>query len=245
MSRLLLALASLVVLLATFLGTSWLLGGGPAERRAPADAAARPAPAPVAAAPARAEPAPPARETAADAEAAWAEAARRAERRERRMRDALLALEGAGDATVDQQLDLYRRNLRDALEGTAKEPFLADRAMLTEAFLRREAVQEELAAMGPGARARQLEHVRREMGYTQEELDRMAALDAHRDARWENGLAYMRERRRVVETFEGAAREEELHHLREEYFGHEAPTLAREEESGFFRYARPRVYGRN
>lgn len=245
MARLLLAVASLVVLLATFLGTSWLLGGGPTAPRASSEADARPAPGPVAAARAPAEPTRPVRDTAEDSAAAWAEAARRAERRERRMRDAILALEGAGDATVDQQLDLYRRAVRDALEGTAKEPFLADRAMLTEAFLRREAVQEELAAMGPGARARQLEHIRREMGYDDEQIERMAELDARRDTRWDNGLAYMEERGRVVETFEGEAREEELHHLREEYFGHEAETIAREEEGGFFRYARPRVYGRN
>lgn len=33
--------------------------------------------------------------------------------------------------------------------------------------------------------------------------------------------------------------------LREEHFGFEAATIAREEEAGFFHYERPRVYGRN
>ena len=37
----------------------------------------------------------------------------------------------------------------------------------------------------------------------------------------------------------------ELGSLREQYFGHEALTLAREEAAGFFRYQWRRIYGRN
>jgi hypothetical protein len=66
-----------------------------------------------------------------------------------------------------------------------------------------------------------------------------------RDARRERGLAYMEARQRLIETFEGDALEVELDRLRERTFGHEAPIIAREEQAGFFRYARPRVQGRD
>ena len=38
---------------------------------------------------------------------------------------------------------------------------------------------------------------------------------------------------------------DELRHLRARYFADEAPTIEREEGGGFFRFERPRVYGRN
>jgi hypothetical protein len=83
------------------------------------------------------------------------------------------------------------------------------------------------------------------MGFDEAEIERMAELDARRDERWTVGLAYMDERRRLESTFEGEALEEELHRLRERTFGHAAKTIEREEASGFDRFERPRVYGRN
>jgi len=55
----------------------------------------------------------------------------------------------------------------------------------------------------------------------------------------------MRERSRLEATFAGEPLDAELAHLRETTFGPEAPTIEREEADGFFRYERPRVYGRN
>jgi len=73
----------------------------------------------------------------------------------------------------------------------------------------------------------------------------MEQIDERRDARWQNGLAYMDERARVSATFEGNALDDELHALRERYLAGEAPTIEAEERGGFFRFARPRIYGRN
>jgi hypothetical protein len=73
----------------------------------------------------------------------------------------------------------------------------------------------------------------------------MRELDARREARWQNGLAYMEERARVEASFEGAAREDELRALRERYFAEQAPTIEAEERDDFFRFERPRIYGRN
>jgi hypothetical protein len=108
-----------------------------------------------------------------------------------------------------------------------------------------EPVQAELAALRPADRRARLDEIRAEMGFDEDEIARLRELDARRDARWERGLAYMEERRRLAATFEGDALEAELDHLRERTFAHEAQTIAREERAGFFRYERPRIYGRN
>jgi hypothetical protein len=112
-------------------------------------------------------------------------------------------------------------------------------------FLRMEGVQRELAALSPAARSRTLAHIRRELGFDEEAIARMEEIDARREERWQNGLAYMQERKRVASTFEGDALEAELRALREEYFANEAPTIEAEERDHFFRFERPRIYGRN
>jgi hypothetical protein len=86
---------------------------------------------------------------------------------------------------------------------------------------------------------------RRELGFGDEEIEQLAELDAVKESRWQNGLAYMEERRRIAATFEGETLERELALLRERYFEIAAKTIEREEASGFFRFERPRIYGRN
>ncbi|MCK7512873.1 MAG: hypothetical protein MZV70_58535 [Desulfobacterales bacterium] len=74
----------------------------------------------------------------------------------------------------------------------------------------------------------------------------MAAIDAKREQRWNNGLEYMQERNAIVENFTGPEQEDKLKDLREKYFQDEANTIEREEENDkFFRFERPHVYGRN
>lgn len=120
------------------------------------------------------------------------------------------------------------------------------RSQATEVFLRLEPVQARLAAMPAEERRAALADIRRRMGYSEEEIARKAADDAHRDARWENGHAYMKARAELLSRHaQGEALEAELRALREQHFGHEAPTIAREEDAGFFRFQRRRVYGRN
>lgn len=244
MARLLVAIACLVVTAASLLAVSRWLGGRDRGADGAPIALARPAPVGAAPPPLRAPEAPSAGSGDAGVRS-WAEVARAAEAREQKLRDAITAAADGADAPVDHKLDLYRRALRDAFEGSERQGILAQRDVLTEIFLRMDSVQEELAAMSPSERRGELEHIRREMGYTDEQIARMAEIDDRRESRWQNGLAYMAERRRLVGTFEGEALQEELSHLRDAYFGDEAVTIEREEEDGFFRYERPRVYGRN
>ena len=98
---------------------------------------------------------------------------------------------------------------------------------------------EQLLKQRPGIASRT------EMGFSQQEVERMQEVDAYREKRWENGLAYMEERDLLVEGLGGEELGTQLDALREKYFKHEAKTIKLEEEDGFFRYKRPRIYGRN
>jgi len=238
MRRITLGLASAGVAAASCLAVLYALREPPpaADRAAQSHAVATaPPPSPGAA------PAPPA---APDEPRRLAEAARAAQAEEQALRDAILGVAEAGDLPLDARLERYREAVRAAQTDDPGAP-LEHPGMLAEAFLRTEAVQAELAALSPAARSRELAHIRRELGFGDEEIARMEEIDAWRESRWQNGLAYMQERARLTATFEGDALEAELHALREEHFAHEAPTIEAEERDGFFRFERPRVYGRN
>ena len=173
------------------------------------------------------------------------EAARAAEAQEQALRDAILAIGEDDTVTLDARLERYRQAVETARDGAPNAALFATPSMLTEAFLRMPGVQRELAALGPGARSEEIAHIRRELGFAEDQIARMQELDAWREARWQHGRQYMEERARIRATFEGDALADELAHLRERYFAQEAPTLEREEADGFFRFERPRVYGRN
>jgi hypothetical protein len=194
---------------------------------------------PIAAAPAR-PPQAPAHET--DLLAAMA---RSAEANEEALRAAILRI-GEDDALpLRSRLDRYREAVTAARETAPNAPLLENPAMLAEVFLRMEGVQRELAALSPTARSGELAHVRRELGFDEESIARTEAIDDRREARWQNGRAYMQERARLSASFAGDPLQAELHALRDEYFGQEAPTIEAEERDGFFRFERPRIYGRN
>jgi hypothetical protein len=234
MRRLLLAGACALAMAVSFLGVTNLLrpdaGAGPSApavgTRPPAAVAAAPAPEP-----ARAD--------------LVSELARAAADHEQRLRAAFVEIDAAGELSLDGKLERYQQAVRDAREQAPGALWLASPSMVAEAFFRMPSVQRELAGLGPGARRREIDHVRRTLGYDDAALAQMHEQDDRREERWQNGLAYMQERERVVATFEGEPLEQELDHLREQYFGATAPTIEREEADGFFRFERPRIYGRN
>ncbi len=179
---------------------------------------------------------------AIDTRRALAEAAERAEEA---ARAAVVGEATRVDEPLEVRLDLYWSALTRALEASGNPALLAHKGVWTEHFLRLEPVQTELAALSPEARGEALAQIRRQIGFDEASVQRMAERDRVRDARWERGLSYLEERRRLEATFEGEVLTAELRHLREEVFGHEAATIEREEASGFERFERRRVYGRN
>jgi hypothetical protein len=245
--RLLVGVASLGVALASFGLVTWAIGGlsGRGPARASLPGLERTTPQPVSAPPPVEAPFVSGPAAAADPDELVRAAARAAEAVEEAARERVVARAREADEPLEVRLDLYRAALGEALHASGDAAMLAWRGIWTEHFLRLDPVQEELASLSPGRRALALARIRREMGFDDEEIERLAALDARREQRWDTGLAYMEERDRLESRLEGDAFEEEVQRLREAYFGVEAHTLAMEEASGFFRFERRRIYGRN
>lgn len=150
-------------------------------------------------------------------------------------------------APIEEQLETYRASVEDTSGVDLSDPSARLlRGPATEAFLRLEVVQERLRGLGREERAATLGKIREGLGWGEDALVRQAAVDAAKQRKWDEGLAYMTEREALlVEHDEGEALEAELSELRERYFGDAAVTLGREEAAGFFRFSRRRVIGRN
>ena len=180
-----------------------------------------------------------------DAEEIWSDELFAYEERQQAMKEAIRLLDESYDTSIEEKLDVYISALTETYEGTPEAYFLENRGLLSKVFFGIDSVQKELARMQPDRRQMEINEVRREMGFTQTQIEDHEKIDAYRNQRWENGLNYMKERDALAAQYSGPELEEKLNTLREKFFKHEAVTIEREETDGFFRYKRPRVYGRN
>nr|BDT38557.1 hypothetical protein MFMH1_82260 [Myxococcus sp. MH1] len=230
-------------------GAFSLVRGGDAPV-AQADAS-RPAPAPVSPpgqAPRRTvrqDSGPTPKDPTAEVSARWMQEARALGQEEEAKRRELLDVDPTLPLEAQQAVFLDRLSTIAGVDPRKTEAQLV-RSQATELFLRLEPVQAHLVGMSVEERRAALADIRRRMGYSEEQIARMAAEDVYKDARWEKGHAYMKAREALLSRLGQAdSLDAELGALREQYFGHEASTLAREEAAGFFRYQRRRIYGRN
>lgn len=180
-----------------------------------------------------------------DADEIWSEEVFAYEERQQTMKDTIRLLDESYDTTIAEKLDIYLDSLNETYKDSPEAYFLENRGLLAKVFFGIESVQKELKEMTPDLRQAEINKIRREMGYTQTQIEEQEKMDAYRNSRWENGLKYMADRDALVNQYQGPELEEKLKSLREEYFKHEAKTIMLEENDGFFRYQRPRVYGRN
>jgi hypothetical protein len=105
-------------------------------------------------------------------------------------------------------------------------------------------VQDELKNLDPEHRQLEIDAVRRELGYDEESIIKMSTTDSKREQRWSNGYAYMESRERLIANNDQPSASQ-LNALRNQFFGNSAKTIEREETDGFYRFQRPRYYGRN
>lgn len=180
-----------------------------------------------------------------DAEDIWSEEVARYEQRKMDVRDTIARLDDSNDTTIYEKLDEYQNSLNRAYEDSPEAYVLQNKDLLAKVFFGLNSVQNELKEMDPDQRKLEINSIRNEMGYTQAQIEKLEDFDDYRNRRWDNGLAYMEERDRIVRELEGPELETAINELRETYFKHEAKTIRIEEEDGFFRYTRKRVYGRN
>jgi hypothetical protein len=168
------------------------------------------------------------------------------EARKKTMQDTMSILEQSKETTLDEKLDVFKYTLQQTYENTPDEHVLNYKEMSAMAFFSLESAQEDLKQMSPDQRQMEINKVRRELGYSQDEIEKMADVDAEREKEWENGLRYMKEREEVASQYNGEDRKEKLKEIREKYFKEQAKTIELEEEKDFFfRFKRPREYGIN
>jgi hypothetical protein len=174
------------------------------------------------------------------AERIWA-----SELKNQALADTLVALDAKPDANLKQKLSTYKQRLQE-IHGEQTEAWLERHRQETmNRFLDLSSVQKELSAMTPQERSQSLRTIRKEMGLDEEALKRWDELDRTRDARWDAGAKYMMEREALAKQLSGSELEAKLQELRARYFGSEAEIIAQEEAGGFFRFERPRQWGRN
>lgn len=105
-------------------------------------------------------------------------------------------------------------------------------------------VQDELKILDPEHRQFEIDAIRRELGYDEESIIKMSITDRKREQRWSNGYAYMESREQLIAS-NAQPIESQLNALRNQFFGNSAKTIELEEANGFYRFQRPRYYGRN
>ena len=155
-------------------------------------------------------------------------------------------------ARLDQAHELTPKEVAHQLSTTIDSLYGFDIASqlvtpdaLGQALFSMASVQQDLASMSAQERQQRMAALRRQMGYSDDQVERLGQLDRKRDERWQKGEAYMAERRQLTRRYQGEELQRALERLRRQHFGATAPTIAREEDQGFFRFQRERRYGLN
>jgi hypothetical protein len=181
---------------------------------------------------------------ASDAEEIWSSSLTAYEQRRKDVRDAIEEISQSQTYSNEEKLYQLREslttNFNQAFEGLA-----VNKSLFASLYFNIDSVQKELIAMPAEEQQQLLNEIRRQMGYSQEQITKFQKMDIKRNKRWEKGTVYMLEREKLAKRFSGVELDANLDLLREKYFKHEAKTIALEEEESFYRFLRPRVIGRN
>ncbi len=182
----------------------------------------------------------------AAAEEIWRAEISAEEERKASVRQTVAMLDSAYDTTMDERLFLLKSAFAESFDATVEGEVFNAKGVMAQVFFGFDSVQRDLKALPGEARQQRINTLRRDMGFTENQIAQLAERDQQLEARWQNGYEYMDARQNAEAELSGAALETELDRLRQHYFKDEAHTIEREEEDlGFFRYTRPRVYGRN
>ncbi|HTN32614.1 MAG TPA: lipase secretion chaperone [Marinobacter sp.] len=155
-------------------------------------------------------------------------------------------------AHLNEASELQLTELAYQLQTSAKEVYggdvtlqFAGSSALGHALFSLDSVQAQLQQLPPERRQQAVNDLRLQLGYSEDAVERMAKQDQAREEKWQAGKAYTVERDALMQRLSGEARDTALNELREKHFGIAAPTIAREEKEGFYRFERPRQYGVN
>jgi hypothetical protein len=155
-------------------------------------------------------------------------------------------------AKLDQAHGQSLQELAYQLQSTVEELYgndmtyrLTGSGALGDTLFRMDSVQSQLASLPAKERQQAINDLRRQLGYPEDAIEKLAEQDQERARKWEQGNAYMSEREQLASNLSGEQLDQALEALREEYFGNTSITIRKEEEDGFYRFERKRLYGIN
>lgn len=175
----------------------------------------------------------------ADAEAIYA-----GEVRAEGLLAALKDLDVATGLTTDEKLARFVAAVNETWGEQAPDLLQARGTELMNRFLDVPSVQEDLRGQTAAERGDTLRRIRAGMGLDAAALERWDALDQQRDQAWATGQDYWVQRQALAARYDGAELQARLGELQDRLFGDEAQAIRDEEAAGFYRYDRPRRYGR-
>jgi len=179
-----------------------------------------------------------------DAEIIWSEELAELSNKQTKMHDIFSQLDQSTGMSIDETLYQLRTAISENHEGSI-QALSSNGGKVAHAFFNLESVQETLKSLSPDDRQIEINKVRKELGYSEEQISKQQEKDEKRNEQWDNGLLYMSERTALLESTSEADLPEALAVLQEKYFKLDAITIQKEEESEFWRFKRPRKYGNN
>lgn len=178
------------------------------------------------------------------AEDIWQQELDESEAKQKSVQETISALQIAHDISLQDRLYILKDSIYQQY-GDEHSNMLISKGMVADIYFHLDSVQADLKEMSEDDRASALAQSRRQLGFSDENIQDMAEQDAQKEIRWKNGYEYMSAREQLTSLYKGAELDEKLMALRVTFFEHEALTIQKEEQSDFFRYKRPRLYGSN
>lgn len=176
----------------------------------------------------------------------WQEEISAEQERQLTMQRTMDILDRSYDTQMEERLYILQSTFEESYADKLQNMVIDPKGVLSQVFFGFDAVQRDLDALAPEERQAQINQIRKSMGFKDEQIAHLAEADQKREKRWQNGYAYMDARKAAEAEFTGDQLAAELDKVREKFFAHEANTIKKEEEElAFFRYTRPRIYGRN
>jgi hypothetical protein len=153
-------------------------------------------------------------------------------------------LNEASNISMQERLYILKNTL-DELYSQEQTNFTMNKGLVSNVYFQLESVQNDLAQLSPTDRQEAINASRKQLGFSESDITLLAQEDKAKEQRWQNGYQYMSARDQLSQSYKGDELENKLLELRKKYFNKEAPTIKAEEDSGFYRYNRPRLYGSN
>ncbi|MGR6872355.1 hypothetical protein ACU6U9_08620 [Pseudomonas sp. HK3] len=178
------------------------------------------------------------------AEEIWQTEIQSQEHKRQTVQQTLDTLNNATDISMQESLYVLQNTLNE-LYPDEQENYTLNKGVISSVYFQLESVQKSLAGMTLQERQSAISQSRKQLGFSKQDIEQLAIEDTKKEQRWKNGYQYMSAHDQLSQNYSGEILNTKLTELRDQYFKNEADTITAEEDSGFYRYNRPRLYGSN